>query len=412
VSRARVAVTGMGVKTPAGTDLDSYWSNLVAGRTMVGPITGFETPPPLVGYACAVADFDAAAYLGHKEARRADRATQLGFAAAADAIVAAGVDGVDPSRCGVVAGTGVGGLQTQEHEELVMFERGADRVSPLLVPMMMPNATAALVAMKHGWTGPNLCIATACAAGAHAIGEAARLVTQGAADVVVAGGTEAAITPIALAAFGRMGALSAAPDGVERASRPFDARRDGFVMGEGAAFLVLERWEAAEARGATIMGELLGYGRNADAFHLTAPSPGGTGAVACMELALEDAGLSASDIGHVNAHGTSTPLNDASEAAAITKVFGGGAVPVTSGKGVTGHLIGAAGAAEAVAALLAVRNGLVPPVANHEHPDPEIEIDVVAGAPRPVEPRPVLSNSFGFGGHNASLVLGVGPAAS
>jgi 3-oxoacyl-[acyl-carrier-protein] synthase II len=319
VSRARVAVTGMGVKTPAGTDLDSYWSNLVAGRTMVGPITGFETPPPLVGYACAVADFDAAAYLGHKEARRADRATQLGFAAAADAIVAAGVDGVDPSRCGVVAGTGVGGLQTQEHEELVMFERGADRVSPLLVPMMMPNATAALVAMKHGWTGPNLCIATACAAGAHAIGEAARLVTQGAADVVVAGGTEAAITPIALAAFGRMGALSAAPDGVERASRPFDARRDGFVMGEGAAFLVLERWEAAEARGATIMGELLGYGRNADAFHLTAPSPGGTGAVACMELALEDAGLSASDIGHVNAHGTSTPLNDASEAAAITK---------------------------------------------------------------------------------------------
>ena len=183
-------------------------------------------------------------------------------------------------------------------------------------------------------------------------------------------------------------------------------------MGEGAAFLVLERWEAAEARGATIVGELLGYGRNADAFHLTAPSPGGTGAVACMELALEDAGLGASDIGHVNAHGTSTPLNDASEAAAITKVFGGGAVPVTSGKGVTGHLIGAAGAAEAVAALLSVRNGLVPPVANHEHPDPEIEIDVVAGTPRPVERRPVLSNSFGFGGHNASLVLGVGPAAS
>jgi 3-oxoacyl-[acyl-carrier-protein] synthase II len=398
----------MGVKTPAGTDLDAYWANLLAGRTMVGPISGFDPAGLPVSWACEVTDFDPASYLGHKEARRADRATQLGFAAAADAITAAGIDGVDPSRCGVIAGTGVGGLQTQEQEERVLFERGPDRVSPLLVPMMMANATAAVVAMKHGWTGPNICVATACAAGAHAVGEAARWVSEGSADVVVAGGTEAAITPVALAAFGRMGALSAAPDGAECASRPFDARRDGFVMGEGAAFLVLERWDNAVGRGATILGEVLGYGRNADAFHLTAPSPGGTGAVACMELALEDAGLAPSDIGHVNAHGTSTPLNDASEAAAITKVFGGGAVPVTSGKGVTGHLIGAAGAAEAVAALLSVRNGLVPPVANHEHPDPDIEVDVVAGSPRSVDARPVLSNSFGFGGHNATLVLGAG----
>jgi 3-oxoacyl-[acyl-carrier-protein] synthase II len=407
--RHRVAVTGIGVKTPAGTDVEVFWATLLAGKSMAGPITTFEQGDLPVGFACEVRDFDPAAYLGHKEARRSDRATQLGFAAAADAIAAAGITDVDPSRCGVVAGTGVGGLQTQEAEEQVLFERGPTRVSPLLVPMMMPNATAAYVAMKHGWTGPNLCIATACAAGAHSIGEAARLVREGAADVVVAGGTEAAITPVALAAFGRMGALSGAPDGVEKASRPFDANRDGFVMGEGAGFLVLERWDHAEARGADIVGEVLGYGRNADAFHLTAPSPGGTGAIACMELALEDAGLAPSDIDSVNAHGTSTPLNDASEAAAIAKVFGSPSPPVTSIKGVTGHLIGAAGAVEAVVSLLTLRHGLVPPVANHEHPDPEITVDVVAGEPRDVGQRPVLSNSFGFGGHNATLVFGAAP---
>jgi 3-oxoacyl-[acyl-carrier-protein] synthase II len=409
--RHRVAVTGLGVKTPAGTDLDTFWTTLLAGKSMAGPITAFTQEDVPTDFACEVRDFDPAVYLGHKEARRSDRATQLGFAAAADAITAAGIEAVDPNRCGVIAGTGVGGIQTQEAEEKLTFEKGVARVSPLLVPMMMANATAAYVAMKHGWTGPNLCIATACAAGAHAVGEASRLVREGAADVVVAGGTECALTPVTLAAFGRMGALSAAPDGIEKASRPFDAKRDGFVMGEGAGFLVLERWDHAEARGATILGEVLGYGRNADAFHLTAPSPGGTGAIACMELALEDAGLAPSDIGSVNAHGTSTPLNDASEASAIAKVFGTPSRPVTSIKGVTGHLIGAAGAVEAVASLLTVRHGLVPPVANHEHPDPEITIDVVSGEPRDVGTKPVLSNSFGFGGHNATLIFGAAPGA-
>jgi 3-oxoacyl-[acyl-carrier-protein] synthase II len=271
--------------------------------------------------------------------------------------------------------------------------------------MMMANATAAIVAMHHGFTGPNLCITTACAAGSHAIGEGARLIRDSSADVVVAGGSEAAVTPVALAAFSRMGALSGRRDDPARASRPFDADRDGFVMGEGAGFLILEEWDHALARGATILGEVAGYGRTCDAHHITAPAPGGAGAVACMLQALEDAGLAPSDVGHINAHGTSTPLNDAAEAEAITKIFGEHAVPVTSTKGCTGHLIGAAGAIEAIASILAMRAGLVPPTANHEHPEPTITIDVVAGKPRTVASAPVVSNSFGFGGHNATLVL-------
>ena len=402
----RVAVTGIGVKTPAGNDLDSFWATLASGRSTAAPIEAFDRDELAVPFGCEVRDFDPAAYLGYKEARRADRVTQLAVGAAADALADAGEVDADPARCGVVGGTGVGGLRTQEAEERVLFEKGPSRVTALLVPMMMPNAAAAYIAMREGWTGPNLCIATACAAGGHALGEAFRLVRDGSADVVLAGGAECAISPVALAAFARMGALSTRVDAPERASRPFDADRDGFVMGEGAAYVVLERWDRAVARRARIRGEILGYGRNADAFHLTAPAPGGGGAVACMELALEDAGLTAGDVGHVNAHGTSTPLNDAAEAQAIGKVFGDGAVPVTATKGVTGHLIGAAGAAEAVASLLALANGVVPPVANHETPDPELTVDVVAGSPRPHDGRPVLSNSFGFGGHNATLVLG------
>jgi 3-oxoacyl-[acyl-carrier-protein] synthase II len=336
---------------------------------------------------------------------------QLGFAAAVDALAMATADaalGADPNRCGVVGGTGVGGLATQEAEEQTLWEKGPTRVSPFLVPMMMANATAALIALHHRWTGPNTCIATACAAGSHAIGEASRLIRHGECDVVLAGGAEAAITPVALSAFARMGALSGGGDDPTKASRPFDVARDGFVMGEGAAFLVLERWDRAVERGAVIVGEILGYGRNSDAFHITAPSEDGAGAVACMELALEDAGLSPADIGHVNAHGTSTPLNDMAESRALNKVFGGTTPPVTSTKGVTGHLIGAAGAVEAVASLLALQHGLVPPTANHHQTDPDIAVDVVAGSARQVEPKPVLSNSFGFGGHNATLVLGPG----
>jgi 3-oxoacyl-[acyl-carrier-protein] synthase II len=411
VTTARVVVTGMGVKTPAGCDLDTFWQTLLAGRSMAGPITGFDTTEHPVKFACEVRDFDPEPYLGVKEARRADRVAQLGLAAAADALADAADLDTDPARCAVVAGTGVGGLQTLEGQERVFLERGAERVSPFFVPMMMPNASAALVAMRAGFTGPNICVTTACAAGAHAIGEGTRLVRDGSADVVVAGGAEAAVTPVALAAFWRMGALSGRGDEPERAARPFDADRDGFVMGEGAAFVVLESLEHARARGARIWGEVAGYGRNCDAFHITAPSPSGAGAAACMQAALEEAGTGAAEVSHVNAHGTSTPLNDEAEASAIVKVFGERAVPVTGTKGVTGHLVGAAGAAEAVTSLLAVHHGLIPPTANHERTDPALAVDVVAGEPRPAPAGPVLSNSFGFGGHNASLVLAAAPEA-
>jgi 3-oxoacyl-[acyl-carrier-protein] synthase II len=403
--RPRVAVTGLGLKTPAGNDVATFWKTVLAGESMAANITSFDTSYLPVRFACQVKDFDPVEYLGPKEVRRVDRNAQLGFAAGIDAYRDAGETGADPARCAVVAGVGIGGLGTMEDQERMLLERGPLKVTPFLVPMMMPNATPAIVAMELGWTGPNICVATACAAGTHALGEGARLIRDGTADVVLAGGAEAVVVPIAIAAFARMGALSGRHDDPASASRPFDAARDGFVMGEGAAFLVLERLDRALARNAHIYGEVLGYGRNADAYHITAPSPGGSGATACMQLALEDAGLEPSAIGHVNAHGTSTPLNDASEAEAIGKVFNGSAPPVTSTKGVTGHLIAAAGAVEAVASILAVRNGMVPPTANHERTDPDISIDVIAGSPRQVR-GPVLSNSFGFGGHNATLVVG------
>jgi 3-oxoacyl-[acyl-carrier-protein] synthase II len=403
--RVRVGVTGMGVKTPAGNDLDSFWATLLSGSSAAGPITLFDTSDHPVKFACEVHDFDPVPYLGPKDSRRVDRVAQLGFAAAVDALAQAGDLGADPARVAVVAGTGIGGLTTLEEQILQYGEKGAMRVSPFLIPMMMANATPALIALHHGFTGPNTCIVTACAAGSHAIGEGMRLIRDGSADVVVCGGSEAAIAPVGLAAFSRMGALSGRKDDPARASRPFDADRDGFVMGEGAGFLVLERWDRAVARGTTILGEIAGYGRTCDAHHITAPAPGGAGAVACMTQALEDADIEPAAVGHVNAHGTSTPLNDAAEAEAITKVFGDQSPPVVSVKGCTGHLIGAAGAVEAVASLLAMRQGLVPPTANHERSEPSITIDVVAGTARQVAPAPAVSNSFGFGGHNATLVL-------
>jgi 3-oxoacyl-[acyl-carrier-protein] synthase II len=404
-SRPRVVVTGIGVKTPAGIDVGAFWARLRSGDATARTVQGFDPSALPVRFAGEVHDFDPVPYFGPKESRRQDRVTQLGFGAAADALEDAGELGADPSRCAVIIGTGVGGLRTLEENERIYLEKGASRVSPFFVPMMMPNATAGVVAMQLGWTGPNLCVATACSAGAHAIGEGARLIRDGAADVVMAGGTEAAVTPLTIAAFARMGALSTRNDEPERASRPFDAERDGFVIGEGATCVVLESLEGARARGAAIYGEVAGYGRNADAYHITAPSPGGAGAAVCMQMALDDAGVDAADIGHVNAHGTSTELNDAAEAEAVRKVFGDSPPPVTSTKGVTGHLIGAAGAVEAVAAILAVRDGVVPPTANLERLGDDIELDIVAGSEREVGPKPAISNSFGFGGHNACLVL-------
>ena len=408
--RRRVAVTGLGVRTPAGSTLDEFWDTLLSGRSRAGVVKRFEPSHLPVRFACDVDGFDPSDHLGYKEARRVDRVTQLGFCAAMDALADAGDPGTDPARCGVIVGTGIGGLITFEEQETIFLHRGASKVSPFFVPMMMPNATPALVAMQLGWTGPNTCVATACAAGTHALGEGSNLIRSAAADVVLAGGAEACVTPIAMAAFARMGALSTRHDEPERASRPFDVERDGFVIGEGAAFVVMEEWERAVARGAHIYGEVVGYARNADAYHVTAPAPGGVGAATCMQLALADAGLEPSQIGHVNAHGTATPLNDAAEAEAVVKVFGEDGPPVTSTKGAVGHLIGAAGAVEAVASFLALRHGLVPPTANHERTDPELSLDVVAGEPRPLEPAPVVSNSFGFGGHNASLVLAPAPA--
>jgi 3-oxoacyl-[acyl-carrier-protein] synthase II len=396
----------MGVKTPAGVDVEPFWDTVRAGRGTAKTIERFDPSELPVRFAGEVLEYDPAPYFGPKEVRRVDRFTQLGFGAAADALADAGELGADPSRCAVIAATGVGGLETMEENESTFLARGASRVSPFFVPMMMPNAAAGMISIRFGFTGPALCISTACAAGANAIGEGVRMVRDGSAEVVVAGATEAPVTPLTVSAFARMGAMSTRNDDPGRASRPFDAARDGFVIAEGAAFTVLETLEHALARGATVHGEVLGYGRNADAHHITAPVPGGAGAAACMQLALDDAGLDISAIGHVNAHGTSTPLNDATEAEAIRKVFGDAPPPVTSTKGVTGHMIAGAGAAEAVISLLSLRDGVVPPTANLDQIGDDIGLDVVAGSPRPIDRKPVLSNSFGFGGHNATLILG------
>jgi 3-oxoacyl-[acyl-carrier-protein] synthase II len=414
-TRPRVVVTGIGVKTPAGQSIEDFWQGLLAAKSAAAPVTLFDASAHSVGFGCEVRDFDPLPYVGPKEARRTDRAALLGIAAATDAITGATEGSADGDlaapthRRGVVAGSGVGGIRTLEDQVIEYAARGPSRTSPFLVPMMMVNATAALVAIHHGWTGPNLAVATACATGANAIGEGARMVREGLADVVVCGGTEASISPVAMAAFARMGALSRNPN-PEAASRPFDADRDGFVMGEGAGFLVLETLEHAVARGAQIRGEILGYGMTCDAHHITAPLDDGAGAAACIDVALDDAGLAPSDIGHVNAHGTSTPHNDAAEAAALAKVFGEGSVPVTSTKGVTGHLIGAAGAVEAVAALLAAARGVVPPTANLTRCD--LPVDMVTGEPRAITSAPALSTSFAFGGHNAALVVGPPPSTS
>jgi 3-oxoacyl-[acyl-carrier-protein] synthase II len=387
----RVAVTGLGVVAPAGIGVDAFWSGLLGPGT-----TG--------GVATEIDDWDPSPYFeSPKHARRSDRVEQFALAAASEAFdMAGGTDaiGVDPARFGTIFATGVGGLHTLEEQILVRAEKGERRVSPFLVPMMMVNASGAAISMRYGLQGPLETICTACAAGTHALGYAARLIEWGIVDAVATGGSESAATVTALAGFGNMTALSSS--GV---SRPFDAARDGFVMGEGAAVMILEEWSHAESRGATILGEIVGMASNADAHHITAPSPGGVGAIACMRSALEHAGLEPADIKQVNAHGTSTPLNDAAEAAAISEVFGPRAVPVVSTKGVTGHALGAAGALEAAASLLSIRHELIPPTANTTAADPEMTIDLVVETARAWTPGPVISNNFGFGGHNGSVII-------
>jgi len=385
----RVAVTGLGVVAPCGVGAAAYWDGLL------GPgITGTRS--------VEFGEWDPTPWFDSpKDARRADRVEQFALAAAAEAFDSGGRPPVDDPRIATVFATGVGGLRTLEDQIEVRQNKGERRVSPFLVPMMMPNASGAAISMRYGLRGPNETICTACAAGTHAIGYAARLIAWGVCDAAVTGGSESAGTATALAGFGNMTALSSA--GV---SRPFDVERDGFVMGEGAAVLILEAYEDAEARGADILAEVLGSASNADAHHITAPAPGGTGAIACMRLALADAGLEPDAIGHINAHGTSTPLNDAAEAAAVADVFGSDGPPVTSTKGVTGHALGAAGALEAAAVLLSMHHELIPPTANTKHVDDELGIDVVTGEPRPWSPSPAMSNNFGFGGHNGSILFG------
>lgn len=386
----RVAVTGIGVVAPAGIGKEAFWSGLLSPAP-----NGFRQ----------IEDWDPSPYFDNpKEARRSDRVSQFTLAAAAEALEQAGEISADPARRGTFVGTGVGGIGTLEEQIEVRLSKGERRVSPFLVPMMMANAPAATISMRYGWQGPCENTVTACAAGTHAIGNAARMVADGRCDVVMAGGAEAPFTPTAVAGFGNMTALSNSGD-----SRPFDANRDGFVMAEGAAILVLEAWELAEARGATVLGEVLGSASTADAHHITAPSPGGVGAVTCMQLAMDDAGITPDQVRHINAHGTSTDKNDAAEAEAVAKVFGtdDSGPLVTSTKGITGHALGAAGALEAVAVLLAMQHGKVPPTAGLTERDPELPaINIVEGGPADWEPGPALSNSFGFGGHNGTLVLG------
>jgi 3-oxoacyl-[acyl-carrier-protein] synthase II len=401
-----VVVTGIGPVTPVGIGRQAFWDALVAGHSGIGPITLFDASDFPVRIGGEVKDFDPTTWMDRKAARRTDRVVHLGIAAARLAWEDAGSPPVDPQRAAVVVSTGVGGLQYMEDQIRLLAERGPDRVSAFTVPAMMPNAATGQIAMELGFTGPNACITTACAAGAHGIGEAYRYIKHGMADLAVAGGTEAAITPLSLAAFAQMQALSRNPDPA-KASRPFDAARDGFVMAEAAGILILEEEERARDRGATIYAKVAGYGTSADAFHITQPEPQGAGAVIAMQMALTDAGEDAEAVDYINAHGTSTQLNDAAETRAIKKALGDHAyrAAISSTKSMTGHMVGAAGAAEAAAAALAVHHGVIPPTTNYETPDPECDLDYVPNEARKADVRLALSNAFGFGGQNAVLAI-------
>jgi 3-oxoacyl-[acyl-carrier-protein] synthase II len=382
----RVAVTGIGALARCGIGADAFWQGLLE---------------PAPEGSRAVDDFDPEPYFDNvKESRRTDRFAQFALAVAQMALEQAGEITADPLRRGVIFGTGVGGLATLEDQIWIYHDKGPRRVSPFLVPMMMSNAGAASISMRHGWQGPCETTVTACAAGTHSVANAARLIAYGRCDAVITGSAEAAMTPVGIQGFSNMTALSTS--GV---SRPFDVRRDGFVIAEGAGALILEDWDTAVARGATILAEVLGGASTADAHHITAPSPGGAGAIAAMELAMAEAGITPADVAQINAHGTSTALNDAAEAEAISKVFGHPGPPVTSIKGVTGHSLGAAGSLEAVAVVQSMLHGVIPPTAGYGEPDPDLAtIDIVTEA-RPWTPGPTLSNSFGFGGHNGCVVI-------
>lgn len=405
----RVVITGLGCISPVGNDVQTMWSNIQAGKSGVSHITYFDASDYKSQVAAEVKGFDGGELFGNRDARRMDLFSQYALAAAMQAVEDAGLDINDRNRdrIGAVIGTGIGGIGTLFEQTKIFLERGPSRVSPFLVPMMLPDTGPGLVAIHLGIRGPNMAVVTACATGTNAIGEGSEVIRRGDADVILAGGSEASIVPVAMAGLGVMTALTGRNDEPERASRPFDLDRDGFVMGEGAGVLVLESLEHARRRGATILAEITGYGSTNDAYHISAPAENGAGAALCMRNALNDGGLDINKIEYINAHGTSTPLNDRSESAAIKTVFGERAydIPISSTKSMTGHLLGAAGALEAIICVKVLQDGVLPPTINYETPDPDCDLDYIPNSARKVQVRRVMSNSFGFGGHNATIIL-------
>jgi 3-oxoacyl-[acyl-carrier-protein] synthase II len=405
----RVVVTGLGAVTPIGNDVPTYWEGLSTGKNGVAPITLFDAARHACRFAAEVKGFDPSGSIEPKEAKRWDRFCQFAVVAAKQAVAHAGltIDERNANRIGTAIGSGVGGLLMMETQAHVLAERGPDRVSPFCVPMMIPNMATGLTAIALGAKGPSSAVATACAAGSNAIGDAYRLIQMGLADAMVCGGAESAITPLGVAGFASAKALSFRNDDPATASRPFDAERNGFVIGEGAGVIVLESLEHARARGAEILAEVVGYGMTCDAHHITSPSPGGTGGAEAMRLALADARIEAAAVDYVNAHGTSTQANDSNETSAIKSALGERAyqIPVSSTKSMTGHLLGGSGGIEAVAAVLAIGHNLVPPTINYQNPDPACDLDVVPNQAREQTLNVVLSNSFGFGGHNVCLAF-------
>ena len=405
----RVVVTGLGAVTPIGNNVAEYWSGLTSGRNGVATISLFDASRHACRFAAEVKQFDPAGFIEPKDAKRWDRYCKFGVVAAKQALDDAGlkITEANADRIGVSIGSGVGGLLTMETQAHVLEGKGPGRVSPFTVPMMIPNMATGLAAIALGAKGPSSAVATACAAGSNAIGDAFRLLQLGKADAMVCGGAESAITPLGVAGFASAKALSFRNDDPATASRPFDKDRDGFVIGEGSGLLVLETLSHAEARGATILAEIVGYGTTCDAHHITSPTPGGVGGAAAMRLALDDAGLNAESIDYVNAHGTSTPANDSNETAAIKSALGhrASSIPVSSTKSMTGHLLGGSGGIEAVACVLALQHNVVPPTINYSNPDPDCDLDVVPNTAREHTLGTVLSNSFGFGGHNVCLAF-------
>ena len=405
----RVVITGMGIVSPLGSDVERFWTRLTAGESGIGPVTRFDISKYDTRIAGEVREFRAEDYLDRKEIRRADLFVQYAIGATAQAVKQAGVspETVDANRYGVVVGSGIGGIATFEDQHRTLLEKGPSRVSPFFIPMMISDMASGQVSIQFGAKGPNYCTVSACSSGAHAVGDAFRIIQYNEADVMISGGAEAPVTPVSFAGFCSMKAMSTRNDDPQRASRPFDAQRDGFVMGEGAGIVVLEELEHAKRRGVKILGEIVGYGATGDAHHITAPAPEGEGAARAMRAAIQDSGLALESFGYLNAHGTSTPLNDKFETQAIKSVFGDRAkkLPVSSTKSMTGHLLGAAGGLETIICVLALERQMLPPTINYETPDPDCDLDYVPNTARAVDLQAALSNSLGFGGHNVTLAL-------